>query len=252
MMKQKPINVYWTNYPENHQYIDFSLFYPKPKTLFKDIRSHKIETAPNDSLLACPAVSNKFKKTLIFESPMNCSYEYDFTDGKQDIKQTSESFLGYDIARPASLDFGPQILFDLGYLLFSDEPLPVSFTAPYFHKPEYINYGTVIPGEFDIGQWFRPFKFEIQMWNQKGEIYFKEEEPLFYLEFKTERPIHIRRFNKSEKIDQYSSESSLSIKMFGRGQSLLNRYNRFNKVGMREKVLTEINKNLIEEEPFIL
>jgi len=251
-MKEKPINIYWTHNANNDEYIDFSSLYPKPKILFKDIRSHKLDTVTNDSVLACPAVSNKFKKTLVFESPLSCSYEYDFTDGKQDIKPTSEAFIGHFIPRPASLDFGPQILFDLAYLFFSDEPLPVSFTAPYFHKPEYTKYGTIFAGEFDIGQWFRPFNFEVQMWNQKGEIYLKEEEPIFYAEFKTQRPIHIRRFNKTTLLDKYSTENVTSSHMFGRGQSLFDRYNRFNRIGMREKILTEINKNLIDEEPFIL
>jgi hypothetical protein len=252
-MNKDPINVYWSPRTEQlNNTPDWSSFYPKPKSLFSDVRSHKTDTAPSDSLLACPAVSNKFKKTIVFESPMNCLYEYDFTDGKKDIAPKSSSYLGYNALREPSLDLGPNIDFGLYYSFFSDEPLNAYFTPPFFHKSKYTNYGSIIPGEFDIGQWFRGYSFELQMWNQKGEFKLEEEEPLFYVEFKTDRPIHIRRFNTSSLLLNYTIENALSTQIFGRGQSLLTRYNRFNKVGMREKILTEIKKNLIEEEPFIL
>lgn len=252
-MNKDPITIYWSNRTEQFKNTaDWSFFYTKPKSLFSNIRSHKTDTAPSDSLLACPAVSDKFKKTLVFESPMTCSYAYDFTDDKKEIIHTSQSYLGYSVDRNASLDFGPNIHIGLDYLFFSDEPVSAFFTPPYFHKPEYTNYGSIIPGEFDIGQWFRGYSFEVQMWNQKGEFHLKENEPVFYLEFKTDRPIHIRRFNTSELLMNYTVENAMSTQIFGRGQSLFTRYNRFNRVGMREKVLTEIKKNLIEEEPFIL
>jgi hypothetical protein len=35
--------------------------------------------------------------------------------------------------------------------------------------------------------------------------------------------------------------------IFGPGQTLKSRYNRFRQVGMRDKILTEIKKNLVEE-----
>ena len=101
---------------------------------------------------------------------MTCSYAYDFTDDKKEIIHTSQSYLGYSVDRNASLDFGPNIHIGLDYLFFSDEPVSAFFTPPYFHKPEYTNYGSIIPGEFDIGQWFRGYSFEVQMWNQKGEF----------------------------------------------------------------------------------
>lgn len=252
-MKKDPITLYWSHRtPQRPDQIDLSSLYAKPKILFSDVRSHKLDTAPSDSILACPAVSNKFKKTIIFESPMDCSYEYDFTDGKEEFRPTTESFMGYGVVRPPALDYGPHLHLGLDYLLFADEPLNAFFSPPYFHKPQYTNYGTILPGEFDIGQWFRGYAFELQMWNNKGELHLKEAEPVFYLEFKTDRPIHIKRFNTNQMLMNYAIENSLSTQMFGRGQSLLTRYNRFNKVGMREKILTEIKKNLIDEDPLIL
>jgi hypothetical protein len=207
----------------------------------------KLKDSPKGSMFTCPAVSNKFKKTLIFKISLDFAYEYDFLDQNKKINPISDYSLSTFIQREQSIQSGPIIDIALRYILFADEPLNVSFTSPFFHEPKYTKYGSLIPGEFDIGQWFRPFNAEIQTWKQKGNIVFEKDEPLFYAELKTDREIILKQFSLSDKLYDYMNSCVETTTMFGKGQTLLSRYTRFKEIGMREKILTEINKNLIQD-----
>jgi hypothetical protein len=246
-----PINIYWAIPGDKTDVQDWSFLYPKPKTLFSELIKERKDPKNTDSFLVCPAVSSKFKKTLIFNNAIDCSYQFGRHDDGFYIGSLFPQSINVFTERKEILVNKPTFQFSLGYLFFADNPIDVSFTPPYFHKPEYTQYGAVIPGEFNIGQWFRSFNFEVQTWSDSGELHIKENEPLFYAEFKTDRPIFLHRFNMTKKIQQYTKSNSSSANIFGSFNSLLYRYEKFKQVGYREKILTEIKKNLIDEEPYI-
>ena len=104
-----------------------------------------------------------------------------------------------------------------------------------------------MPGEFDIGQWFRPYIFEVQLWQNKGDLII-DEEPIFYLSFPSDVNINMHRFNYTENLKKMANGSINANGVFGKGQTLLSRYNRFKSVGLREKILTEIQQNLINDD----
>jgi hypothetical protein len=245
------INVYWAipNQENNDQ--DWSFLYPKPKTLFSELIKERKDPKNLDSFLVCPAVGHKFKKTLVFNNAINSSYEFGRYDNGFYINPTSDQYINAVNARKEILFNKPTFEFSLSYLFFADSPMDVSFTSPYFHKPQYMQSGASIPGEFNIGQWFRPYNFEVQTWLDSGEFHIKENEPLFYAEFKTDRPIALHRFNITKQLNQYKNSNTLSINLFGPFQSLSEKYEKFKQVGYREKILTEIKKNFIDEEPYI-
>lgn len=237
------INVYWSeNYDINDA--NWSFLYQKPTSLFSDLNATKEKIS--DNFLTCPAVSNKFKKTLVFKNSLSSSYLYN----SESITPTTNNYIGVTKWRDSSLNCGPIYKFSSSICLFSEEPLDAFFTPPYFHKPGYIKYGACIPGEYDIGQWYRPYHFEVQMWENDGEFHIKENEPLYYINFKTDKKINLYRFNNSKLLTNYYEACIGATSLFGRGQSLISRYNRFKQVGLKEKILTEIKKNLIEEEPY--
>ena len=85
------------------------------------------------------------------------------------------------------------------------------------------------------------------MWDREGEFHIKEGEPLFYVEFKTNKNVVVKRFNVNEKLQKISASCIESFSLFGRGESFEERYRRFNDTNMREIVLDQINKNIIDE-----
>ena len=255
-MNNDSIVVYWSpGYNADIQ--DWTFLYPKPKTLFSSTRQHvsnknnQVDMEKNSSILACPAISAKFKKIAVFENPMSCSYTYDFSNflenGDFSIENKTKNYISYKVERQPTIDYGPSITFALSYILFSEESLDAYFTPPMFHPPKYMKNGSAIPGEFNIGKWFRPFNFEVQMWSQKGEFILEKNEPLFYVEFKTEKKVILKRFTMTQELYNASAACSESYRLFGSDQTLEDKYDRFMNTDMRDRVLSEIKKNVVEE-----
>ena len=243
-MEKDVINVYWSPfYNVGPESVDWSFLYPKPKTLFSTLTEKKNPDSARNSFFACPAFSNKTKNMYVFSNALSASYSYQGSE----INPTTDNSIGVFSERKPSINEGPLFTFSLGYLFFADQPLDAYFTPPYFSKPEYTQYGSVVPGEFDIGQWFRAYNFEMQTWSTSGEIHLKENEPLFYAEFKTNKKINMHRFKQTDQLLQYSRACATTQFLFGKGESLIKRYSRFKDVGLREKVLMEIKNNLLED-----
>ena len=250
-MSKKPIIVYWSPYVDNVSDPDWSFLYPKPTTLFKDHFKNKDPESTNHFFM-CPASAVKMKKTLVFHSPMSFGYNYDFSDNKQELSASGKNGILMFQSRPNMVSNGPNFKLGLGYSFFASESLEVSFTSPFFHKTTYMENCSTVPGNFDIGQWYRPYSIEIQTWSDKGNIEFVEDEPLFYAEFNTDRPIILKRYKQTDALTKFSHACIETPQMFGFNQSLNKKYQKFRSVGLREKILHEITQNLYEEEPFKL
>jgi hypothetical protein len=244
-VSKKEINVYYAA-GIHHELIGHDILYPNPTTLFNEYTKNRADHTDTANFLSCPAVANKFKKTLVFKCPATFSYSYDF-DNDPLMKPVTENNISIFINRNPTLKDGPLMSLELSYILFADEPLDCYFTPPMFSKPGYTKEVSIIPGEFNIGKWFRPYNIEFQFWNKSGVLEFQENEHLFYAELKTDKKIKMHKFQMTPKLTDYVASNTRSTRFFGRGESLLKRYNRFTDAGMREKVLTEIKKNLIDE-----
>lgn len=242
----KPINLYISPLlPPEETHL--AMLFPTPTVLFSDLHKGKVSVPGELGYMSCPAVRSKFKKILSYTNAIDSIYEYDFTQEEPYIKNIKGPALPIRKLRDNGLSIGSSLDLHYAQMFFADEPLSINFTPPYFHKPEYINYGTIIPGEFDVGQWFRPYRLEIQLWADKGNVIFKAGEPLFYAELMTERKVNVHRFNLTTELEMISEACIKHVDMFGAGSTLLTRYKRFKAAGLRERMLTEIKKNIIEE-----
>lgn len=251
MSDDNVINVYWAprSTHEDPEVGEWSMLYPEPVTLFSELQSKRMKGAGEDTYFSCPATNDKYRKTLVFKNEMESSYEFDFTNEDKSlnyIKPTSQRWVNYDILRPPTIADGPMVNFSLYYSLFADQPLEAVFTPPMLHKPQYTQYGTCVPGQFDIGQWFRPYPFEVQMWNMKGEFHLKQGEPLFYVEFKTQKKVVLHRYKMNGAISHYLAAGAQSKKQFGAGFSLQDRYERFKRTRMKDLIMKEIKANLLD------
>ena len=240
---KNPLIVYWAPAVAP---IDGSwdLLYPEPTNLYSDLMSDKNENRGLTNYLLCPSASSKFKKTYVITQPHDSSYFYDFTDKENPIiHPTSKMHIGCEVKRPATIKAGPTVEFYLRYIFFAEEPVSARFTPPMFHPAKHTNYGTCVPGTMDIGSWFRPYPLEMQLWGQSGEIKFKENEPLFYLELDTDREIILKRFQFTEKLHNYAKHC---VTFYSQEYSLLKRYNQFKATKMNDLVLKEIINNTID------
>lgn len=243
-MSKNSINIYWSPF-FSQSGDDWSFLYQKPKTLFSTLINNKVKAEDNKVVFfSCPAISDKFKKTYVFNSSMDSSYIYD--NKIKSIQATTPQWMSADYGRDSSITDGPIIRLNLSYIFFADEPVEACFTSPFFHKAQYTNYGSVLPGQFDIGTWFRPYTTEIQTWSDAGEIHIKKDEPLFYVEFKTDKKINFKMFSLNEKLYKYGTACADTRNILKSGSSLKDRYQLFKNVGMREKIILEIKRNLLD------
>jgi hypothetical protein len=243
----KPINLYIS--PDMIPSLGtLAMLYPNPTNLYSDLHKDKVSIPQELGYMSCPAVRNKFKKILNYSCGIDAEYEYDFTEGNHFIQNTKGTALPIRKTRDNGMNQGLTLDLNYAQYFFADEPLTINFTPPYFHKPQYLNYGSILPGIFDVGQWFRPFILEMQLWSNKGEVKLKAGEPLFYAELMTERKVNIHRFKVNDEINTIAQACIRHADMFGYGSTLATRYKRFRAAGLREKMLAEIKKNIIEED----
>jgi len=157
-----------------------------------------------------------------------------------------DSKVGIHRNRATSLNGYKNLEYNMGWAFFADEPLLAKFTAPYMptHSP---TPGAILAsGEFDIGQWLRPWHLDYFVPNQAGGMEFNVDDPLFYIEFKTDKKIMFKRFNRSPIIDNIMIESVQSPSRYGSRKTLSQRYSMAKKAKMQNIILNEIKNNLVD------
>jgi hypothetical protein len=199
-------------------------------------------------MMVCPAFKEKMKKTFFFKNSVECNFLYETDDqGVVCLQDQKASPQEVRAIRPPGFSFGPSILINSPYIFFSDFDLEANFSQPIFHPQGYLKYGSVIPGRFNIGSWFRPYATEIQMWNNSGELIIKEDEPIFYVEFLTNKKVKLVRFKYTKKLGTYAQHCVDAPQIFGKYLPLIKRYKKFKESRMRDLVLKEIKENIIGE-----
>lgn len=250
MKNDDVVNIYWSPFFQSydHHEDEMTMLFKNPTNLFNELIQNKSNSSSNLSIFSCPAFKQKTKNTYVFRNSLESEYKFKVVENNVELSGTKENQMNARVIREPSLSIGPQVLFDLQYLFFSDQQIEADFSQPTFHQAKYTNYGTVIPGSFNIGSWFRPFAFEVQMWSNEGKFIVEEDEPIFYVNFKTDKKIKLHRFNNNPRLDALARHCVRSPNLFGQHLPLWKRYKRFNETSMREIVLNEIKNNLVIEE----
>jgi len=150
------------------------------------------------------------------------------------------------VFRPPSLDGYLNLSYNLGWQFLADEPLVARFTAPYF-PPVTPAPGTILSvGEFNIGNWFRPFNLDYHVPLTTKKLEFKEGQPLFYVEFFTEKKIILKQFINTPFVSSLMKESVQSPGLYGSFKSLSQRYSHAKNTRLVDQALNEICKNLLD------
>lgn len=201
-----------------------------------------------DSFIKCPAFQNLSKNIYAFNFPIDSSYKYKAHSNNEneiEITGTTKNYVSMFAPRDQTMSYGPNVELALRLHMFAEEPLEVMITGPYLETVEYMKSGFLTSGQFDIGQWFRTINAEIQLKGNEGEIHFKKGEPLLYIKFLTDKKINLKRFELTSELDTYSRKCINSRSIFGNKQTLLEKYDIFNKTRTRDIVLKKIKENLI-------
>jgi hypothetical protein len=244
------INVYWSPvFPmiEIEEKAS-AMFYKEPSNLFTELSQKRKNFKGFNTFFACPVTKNRFKNTFVFKNSLKADYEYKtYDNGVTDIFPNGEFNMPVTNIRKPSLTVGPLLVVDTPFIFFADEDVEALLSQPTFHKAGYTRYGSIVPGRFNIGSWFRPYICEIQMWENNGRFLLEEDEPIFYLELLTDKKINLIRFSYNKELEKLAQHCIDSPKLFGKHLPITKRYKRFKESNMKNIILLEIKKNLVDK-----
>lgn len=261
MSEKDTITVYWSTTASNENE-SWSQLYPKPSNLVNFYRSVKNEGSKTRNFFACPAFSDMTSNTFIFKAPIDDEitvpdyFENRDFEGAQHLDhfnpgsffalENNASKISASVFRNSSIENHVNIVYNLSWIFFAEEPLVARFTAPYFPAHSPCPGAMLACGEFDIGQWFRAFNLDYHVPVGSKKMVFKEDDPLYYLELKTDKKVILKRFNMTNKLMNIGYECSQSPMRYSRFKPLSYRYRKANESLIPQIVLDEIKKNVVD------
>jgi len=251
MQKNKePIIVYWApeaSVEKEHQQIMLKNYLSPVMLDIQKRRNKKYFGMPNLSdgfngnyYHMCTALHELTKNLFYIKAPFDVNVDFD-DSGK--IKDGQMYFRWFK-NRVTSIEDAVSADFLINYMFFCEEPLNVSITPPYLHQTSQPEYGFVASVKWDIGSWFRPFIIIYQLWENKKSIYFKQDDPIAYLKFETDRDIIFKEYRVNETILNIAG-SCLQHKVVLPLEPLTKLYERFTQTSLKKRLLHEIKNNLV-------
>ena len=212
------------------------------KRVLTDLQNRR--TVNKESLLMCPAVRDTFNNVFMLTLNKEIKVEYNL--------ESAVTVPEGHVTKQRPQQFENTNIFNVmtPFIFFSDSPVKMKVTSPYFHQTNYQKDATFISGIFDIGKWFRAVQSEIITWQTSGEILFKNNEPLCYVEFITDEKIEFLEFNTTETLLAMSYNLVFSPYQTPENfqGSLDSRYKGFEESDYASLILDEIKANLVSKD----
>lgn len=235
------IEIYWApNYDFSD--IDWNMLYAEPSTLFDINIKNKTDVDKFDSMFYCPAFKNLTKNTLVFNNPLTSKYSFDEAGN---VVSDIQSGMAANVVRKPNIKGRSLLEYSFTPILFSDKPITATMTSPWFETSNYMKYGTIVPGRYDIGKWFRAVNVEFQLMPGVREFEIEKGEPLVYFTFDTDEPIKFTRFKMDAELRRYSVACATSTS-WEPWIPLADRYKRFKESRMRSIILKKVKENVVE------
>lgn len=255
MQDKDYITVYWAPAPFVPEETSWSQLYAKPTSLFTElleVKNPENKAKRGQSMYGCPSYIETMKNIFVVKNVIDSKIDTSklvVTDDNYNYPLIFNDIapLLVKVQREPSIRNYTNIVYNMGWLLFADEPLVTRFTAPYFPPLSPADGVILSTGEFDIGSWYRDFNLDYHVPPKTKELVFEEDQPLFYIEFKTDKKIVLKRYKLTKELRNMADEFVQSRERYGKFKTLQQRYSASRKSMMPEQVLSEIRKNVIEE-----
>ena len=238
---KEPIIVYWGFMTSEVRQTQVSLMWGAPVPLIQDIEAPE-HTDIGESYRACRGVNPFLKRTFMFLHPKSASVE--IPGGLNEPVVWVSDFNAWR-GRPSSIKDRLTIDYDYMFLFFCDEPLVAQQFPPFLHDTTADKTASLATGEHDIHRWFRSLTPTYILHKGKNTVNITEGEPVFYIEFKTDRKIILKQFEATPEITQIAKEVALHKQWF-RFENLEKLYERFTGSNRHKRVSKLIHENLLE------
>lgn len=247
--KEKTI-VYWAPAKFVSSRESWNLLYSSPQKVFNEARE---KNTNGGSLTMCPAFKDAAKNIFSFHSVID---DFATLNPEQLSSLANTNTLGEPIAtespllfkkeRKSSIEGHINITYNLGWLFFANKPLIARMTAPYFPPTSPTKGAMLSMGQFDIGKWYRPFNLDYHIPVSSTSFEIKSDDPLFFIEFLTEEKVEMKRYELTDKLNNFQKEIGDSPNLYGRFKNLAYRYQMAHSTKMPKMILKEIENNLLD------
>lgn len=226
------INVYWACLEKEWLRAD------KPVSILS--KFVKDEKEIQNSVDVCPAFRAEHQNMFGLKS----LYSYRFSIEGDTVTSTSYDQEFYDW-HVGVRNFNKKFFtFSQEFIFFTDAP-SLKMTGgltPYFENNNITDRCIVVPGQFDIGKWYRPIEFAFFLKPQFHEFRIDQDEIYQYLKFYTDKKINFIQFRESEKLKSYLKDA-MNIRHNKKKVFSLDFY--YKKFNLKNLILKEIKDNLL-------
>jgi hypothetical protein len=239
-MADKKTKVYWAPVFFDTDK-NWNMFYYDLESLYDFHRKDISKKSGSNNFFYCPAFKNLAKNTFLIKNPIHSHFV--FEDGVAKVK--SKNFVKIDMQHEPTIEDNQLLCYGMSYVFFSEDPVTLKLTSPFFNKSDYVKFGNLVPGQLKIDSWFRVLNLEFNLWNNVNEFELKEDEIIGYVNFENnESDIELIRFEMNDTLYSYASACGTST-TWETFVPLVKRYNRFKKTRTNKLVIAEIKKNIV-------
>lgn len=231
------ITVYWSCFEKEWMRAS------EPEPVIKRLYSRKKTDAKNSNINIgqCPSINGYLKNMFALKS----LYDYEFSIFGNDIRSndyTQEFMNDHLLIRDIEDKF---FSFFQKYIFFTEEDsLNMSaYLHPIFENNEIERKTFSIPGEFDIGKWFRNIEFPFYLKDNEDTFSITSEDYYTYIKFDTNEKIIFKQFIPTKEIEFYLGSTLNSYSHMKHGSNSLEDY--YHLFKFKDIVINEIKKNLI-------
>ncbi len=238
----KDIIVYWANSPMPDKNTYISMMSNPPIPLFKTLPKRASNRDALQNYINCRSLPNLYKNTFLITSPINANISINVIDQRcYPEGEGSQFFLEEN--RP--FENMNRIDLDFSYIFFSEESLELAQIPAFIHKTTFSENAFIASGSFDISKWFRPIFPSFIFWKNSSQLQLKQNDPLYYLDFKTNKNVVLKQFEFTEQILEIMA-GSISYRNANPLSSLQHLYDRFAQSKKSQKLIKLIKENLID------
>jgi len=247
------ITIYWGINPSNPEGLECSPPQPIMNKFFNDHISEDV--ADEIRYNRCPALFNELINVYGMKSVYDCGIQVrgnEISIKSPDFitEEMKQSFFENNVTIHSMK--GRLFSFNQALVFFTETPSLIMSQLPAFMEDNNIVKNTIcIPGQFDIGKYFRLLDFGWHFKKGCNVIEFSREEISFYLRFHTKEKIKFQRFLFTpELMKLYASNQCINARKISNSKSDMKTrglnfyYNMFSKGKFKNKMLKIIKENL--------
>jgi hypothetical protein len=236
--------VYWSPYEKPNQKASFMSYF-EPVLALSIVMSEQTQNPidRNENLYKnCPAFRDFWHN--VFALKLTHDYTLEFDDERVWSNNFTQEFFDDYIMIRSVKDrmFTIQNL----NLFVCEEPLEISIMSAHFEDNNFVNGTRIIPGQFDIGKWFRPL--ECAFFAKKGvkKIDMKAGDVFCYVKFHSKEKVTIKRFHANSEIKELISDAMMFVRHKKLGSPMVYFYEKMKHSGYKKKFI-RIVKSLTEQ-----